>query len=215
MAAGGVNKVILIGNLGADPELRYTPGGQAVCDIRLATNESWTDKSGQKQERTEWHRVVMWGKPAEICKQYLTKGQKLFIEGRLQTRSWDDKEGNKRYSTEIVATDFMFLGGGGERGAGAGAFEPRAGRAGGFRGRGGDAGSGDAEYGAGPAVRGRGAEAGAGGNDSEFGGASMRGRGGGPNGPGFDDSPPAGAGGADDYSGGAAPRGGADDDIPF
>src|SRR5215470_8438397 len=118
MAAGGVNKVILIGNLGADPELRYTPGGQAVCDIRLATNESWTDKNGQKQERTEWHRVVMWGKPAEICKQYLTKGQKLYIEGRLQTRSWQDKEGNKRYSTEVVATDFMFLGGG--RGAEAG-----------------------------------------------------------------------------------------------
>src|SRR5262249_14863582 len=134
--AGGVNKVILIGNLGADPELRYTPGGQAVCDIRLATNESWTDKNGQKQERTEWHRVVMWGKPAEICKQYLSKGQKLYVEGRLQTRSWDDKEGNKRYSTEIVATDFMFLGGGGA-GAGAGRqpgpgdFEPRASRGGG------------------------------------------------------------------------------------
>jgi len=113
MAAGGVNKVILIGNLGADPELRYTPGGQAVCDVRLATNESWTDKNGQKQERTEWHRVVLWGKPAEIVKQYCAKGQKLYIEGRLQTRSWDDKEGNKRYSTEIVANDFMFLGGGG------------------------------------------------------------------------------------------------------
>src|SRR5262249_61917322 len=86
---------------------------------------SWTDKNGQKQERTEWHRVVMWGKPAEICKQYLTKGQKLYVEGRLQTRSWDDKEGNKRYSTEIIGTDFMFLGGGGERGAGAGNFAPR------------------------------------------------------------------------------------------
>jgi single-strand DNA-binding protein len=127
MAAGGVNKVILIGNLGADPELRYTSGGQAVCDLRLATNESWTDKSGQKQERTEWHRVVMWGKPAEICKQYLTKGQKLYVEGRLQTRSWDDKEGNKRYSTEIIGTDFMFLGGGGGQ-ARTGDFEPRASR---------------------------------------------------------------------------------------
>ena len=215
MAGGGVNKVILIGNLGADPELRYTPGGQAVCDIRLATNESWTDKNGQKQERTEWHRVVMWGKPAEICKQYLTKGQKLFIEGRLQTRSWDDKDGNKKYSTEIVATDFMFLGGGsGERNANAGGFEPRAGgRAGGFRGRG-DANGGDAEYGAGPAVRGRGGDAGA--TEGEFGGASsMRGRGGGPSGPGFDDAPPSGGGGNDDYAGGAVPRGGADDDIPF
>ena len=199
MAAGGVNKVILIGNLGADPELRYTPGGQAVCDIRLATNESWTDKNGQKQERTEWHRVVMWGKPAEICKQYLTKGQKLYIEGRLQTRSWDDKEGNKRYSTEIIGTDFMFLGGGGERSAGAGGFEPRASRGGGgggFRGRGGDA---DADMGGG--------------------GGGFRGRGGGPNGPGFDDSPPAedygnGTGGARGGGGGGG-GGGVDDDIPF
>jgi len=192
MAAGGVNKVILIGNLGADPELRYTPGGQAVCDIRLATNEAWTDKNGQKQERTEWHRVVMWGKPAEICKQYLAKGQKLYIEGRLQTRSWDDKEGNKRYSTEIVATDFMFLGGGGERSAGAGGFEPRASRGGGgFRGRGGDAG-GD-EYGGGP---------------------PMRSRGGGPSGNGFDDSPPPPSATGEDFGGGGA-RGGADDDIPF
>jgi single-strand DNA-binding protein len=200
MAAGGVNKVILIGNLGADPELRYTPGGQAVCDIRLATNESWTDKNGQKQERTEWHRVVMWGKPAEICKQYLTKGQKLYIEGRLQTRSWDDKEGNKRYSTEIVANDFMFLGGGSGRDAGAGGFEPRAGAGGGGRG--------------GFRNRGEGGDADAGG------GAAMRGRGGGPSGPGFDDAPP-----MDDYGGGAANGGGAggggrgggpaDDDIPF
>src|SRR5215470_3677042 len=198
MAAGGVNKVILIGNLGADPELRYTPGGQAVCDIRLATNESWTDKNGQKQERTEWHRVVMWGKPAEICKQYLTKGQKLYIEGRLQTRSWDDKEGNKRYSTEIIGTDFMFLGGGGERSAGAGGFEPRASRGGGgggFRGRGGDA---DADMGG-------------------AGGGGFRGRGGGPSGPGYDDAPP-----PEDYGNGTNGRngnggggGGVDDDIPF
>jgi single-strand DNA-binding protein len=152
MAAGGVNKVILIGNLGADPELRYTPNGQAVCDIRMATNESWTDKSGQRQERTEWHRVVFWGKPAEICKQYLTKGQKLYVEGRLQTRSWDDKDGNKKYSTEIVGNDFMFLGGGGGGGAGGGApgggsrggsGGPPGGGAGGFgRGRGGPGGEG-------------------------------------------------------------------------
>src|SRR5262245_28546382 len=133
MAAGGVNKVILIGNLGADPELRYTPNGQAVCDVRLATNESWQDKNGQKQERTEWHRVVFWGKPAEIVKQYMAKGQRMYIEGRLQTRSWDEQEGNKRYQTEIVANDFMFLssrgegpardnyeGGGGARGGGGG-----------------------------------------------------------------------------------------------
>jgi single-strand DNA-binding protein len=132
MAAGGVNKVILIGNLGADPELRYTPSGQAVCDLRLATNESWTDKNGQKQERTEWHRVVFWGKPAEILKQYLAKGQKLYVEGRLQTRSWEDKEGNKRYSTEIVGNDFMFLGGGrGEGGGGGGGGGGRGERGGG------------------------------------------------------------------------------------
>src|SRR5262245_22711638 len=119
MAAGGVNKVILIGNLGADPDLRYTSGGQAVCDLRVATNESWNDKNGQKQERTEWHRVVFWGKPAEIIKQYLSKGRRIYIEGRLQTRSWEDKQGQKRYTTEIVGNDFMFLDGGGER-AGAG-----------------------------------------------------------------------------------------------
>lgn len=145
MAGRGVNKVILIGNLGADPELRYTPGGQAVCDIRMATNEAWTDKSGQKQERVEWHRVVVWGKMAEVCKQYLTKGQRLYVEGRLQTRSWDDKEGQKRYSTEIVANDFMFLGGVGASGAeggGGGGGGPRGegGGRGGFGGggRGGD-----------------------------------------------------------------------------
>ena len=140
MAAGGINKVILIGNLGADPELRYTPNGQAVCDVRLATNESWTDKSGQKQERTEWHRVVFWGKPAEIVKQYMGKGQRMYIEGRLQTRSWDDKEGNKRYSTEIVANDFMFLssreGAGAARDGGGGGYEGR-GNAGGRNGGGG------------------------------------------------------------------------------
>ena len=134
MAAGGGNKVILIGNLGSDPELRYTPGGQAVCDLRMATNESWTDKNGQKQERTEWHRVVFWGKPAEILKQYVAKGQRLYVEGRLQTRSWEDKEGNKRYSTEVVGNDFMFLGGG-AGGAGARAERAPGGGGGGFRGR--------------------------------------------------------------------------------
>jgi single-strand DNA-binding protein len=90
--------------------------------VRLATNENWTDKQGQKQERTEWHSVVLWGKPAEIVKQYVTKGQKLYVEGRLQTRSWDDKDGKKRYMTEIVAQDFMFLSGRGEGGASGGEF---------------------------------------------------------------------------------------------
>ena len=114
-----INKVILIGNLGKDPELRYTPGGQAVCDLSIATTDQWTDKSGERKEQTEWHRVVVWGKQAENCSQYLTKGRQCYIEGRLRTRQWDDKEGNKRYTTEIVAQTVQFLGGG--RGEGAGA----------------------------------------------------------------------------------------------
>lgn len=109
--AGSVNKVILIGHLGADPELRYTQTGVAVANLRLATNENWTNKSGQKEERTEWHRVVVWAKLAELAGQYLSKGRQVYVEGRLQTRSWDDKEGNKKYTTEIVATAIQFLGG--------------------------------------------------------------------------------------------------------
>ena len=107
-----VNKVILLGRLGQDPELKYTPSGAAVCNFSLATTESWNDKnSGQKQERTEWHRVVVWGKLAELCNQYLSKGRQAFVEGRLQTRSWDDQNGQKRYTTEINATTVQFIGG--------------------------------------------------------------------------------------------------------
>ena len=106
-----VNKVILLGRLGQDPELKYTPGGAAVCNFSLATTEAWTDKQGQKQEKTEWHRVVVWGKLAELCNQYLAKGRQAFLEGRLQTRSWDDKDGNKRYTTEILASTVQFIGG--------------------------------------------------------------------------------------------------------
>ena len=105
----GVNKVIIVGNLGKDPELRHTPQGQAVANFPVATSESWNDKGGQKQERTEWHRVVVWGKQAELCSKYLTKGRKAYIEGRLQTRAWDDKEGQKRYTTEIIANTVQFL----------------------------------------------------------------------------------------------------------
>jgi single-strand DNA-binding protein len=112
-----INKVIVIGNLGADPELRYTPGGQAVCDLRIATTEQWTDKSGERKEQTEWHRVVVWGKQAENCSQYLAKGRQVYVEGRLRTRQWEDKDGQKRYTTEIVAQTVQFLGGG--RGEGA------------------------------------------------------------------------------------------------
>jgi single-strand DNA-binding protein len=114
---GSVNKVILIGNLGADPELKYTPSNRPVCNLSLATNEVFKDKTGQKQERTEWHRVTVWGDSAENCSKYLAKGRTVYIEGRLQTRSWDDKEGKKRYSTEVVADRVVFLGGGAEGGA--------------------------------------------------------------------------------------------------
>jgi single-strand DNA-binding protein len=116
--AGGVNKVILVGNLGADPEQRVTPNGASVCEFRLATNESWVDKGGQKQERTEWHRVVVWGKRGEVCAKYLGKGRQVYVEGRLRTRSWEDKDGNKRWMTEVIADNVQFLGGGGggERG---------------------------------------------------------------------------------------------------
>lgn len=124
---GSVNKVILIGNLGADPELKYTPtGNRPVCNLSVATNEVFKDKGGQRQERTEWHRVTVWGEQAENCNKYLRKGRSVYIEGRLQTRSWDDKEGKKRYSTEIVADRVVFLAGGGEGGG--------AGRGGGGRG---------------------------------------------------------------------------------
>ena len=107
----GVNKVILIGNLGRDPEVRYTQGGSAVATLNIATSDSWTDQSGQKQERTDWHRVVIWRRLAEIAKEYLSKGSRVYIEGRIQTRSWDDREGNKRYTTEIVANQMLMLGG--------------------------------------------------------------------------------------------------------
>jgi single-strand DNA-binding protein len=107
-----VNKTIILGRLGQDPELKYTPSGKAVCNFSVATSETWTDKSsGQKQERTEWHRVVVWGKLAELCNQYLSKGRQAFVEGKLQTRSWDDKDGNKRYTTEINAETVQFIGG--------------------------------------------------------------------------------------------------------
>ena len=112
----GINKVILIGNLGGDPELRTTPGGSSVASFTLATNETWNDKDGNKQERTEWHRIVAWGRLAEICGQYLSKGRQVYIEGRLQTRSWEDKQGNQRKTTEVIARDMQMLGGRGEGG---------------------------------------------------------------------------------------------------
>jgi single-strand DNA-binding protein len=122
--AGGINKVILIGNLGKDPEVRFTPGGQAVANFNIATSESWNDKtSGQKVEKTEWHRIVVWGKLAELCGEYLKKGRQCYVEGRLQTREWTDKEGVKKYTTEVVANTVQFLGGGAGRGAEGGAYQ--------------------------------------------------------------------------------------------
>jgi single-strand DNA-binding protein len=115
--ARGINKVILIGNLGADPEVRYTPGGQAIANVRLATAESWKDKeTGENQERTEWHRVVFFGRLAEIVKEYLRKGSQIYIEGRLQTRKWQGQDGQDRYTTEIVANDMQMLGSRGSSG---------------------------------------------------------------------------------------------------
>jgi single-strand DNA-binding protein len=114
-----VNKVILVGRLGQNPEVRYTPSGAAVANFSVATNESWTDKSGQKQERTEWHKVVVWGKLAELCAQYLAKGRQCYLEGRLQTRQWQDKDNQTKYTTEVQAQTVQFLGA--TAGAGAGA----------------------------------------------------------------------------------------------
>jgi single-strand DNA-binding protein len=163
--AGGVNKVILVGNLGADPDMRYTPSGQGVCELRIATSESWNDKNGQRQERTEWHRVVVWGKRAEVCSKYLSKGRQVFVEGRIQTRTYDDKEGNKKYITEIIAADVQFLGGGGRDGASRG---------------GGGGGGGGREDTAGPPPP----------SDADFGGYGGGGGGGGAAGGGPDDDIP-------------------------
>jgi single-strand DNA-binding protein len=108
-----VNKVILIGNLGKDPEVRFTPTGSAVANFSLATSEQWTDREGKRQERTEWHNIVVWGKQGELCGQYLAKGRQVYVEGSIRTRNYDDKNGVKRYVTEIVAQRIRFLGGGG------------------------------------------------------------------------------------------------------
>jgi single-strand DNA-binding protein len=133
---GSVNKVILIGNLGADPELKYTPTSRALCNLRIATTEVYKDKGGQRQEKTEWHRVTVWGDQAENCSKYLSKGRSVYIEGRLQTRSYD-KEGQKHYATDVVADRVVFLGSGGggasggEGGARRGGAGPEGGRPGG------------------------------------------------------------------------------------
>ena len=138
--ARGINKVILVGNLGADPETRYTASGSAVTNVRLATSESWRDRqSGDRQEKTEWHRVVFFNRLAEIAGEYLRKGSQVYIEGRLQTRKWQDQSGQDRYTTEIVASEMQMLGGRG------GGMDERSGQSGGFRDTPPESSGGDAE----------------------------------------------------------------------
>ncbi|MEM1127277.1 MAG: single-stranded DNA-binding protein [Bacteroidota bacterium] len=125
--ARGINKVILIGNLGQDPELRYTGNGTAVCNMRLATNEVYKDSDGQTVEKTEWHTVVTWARLAEICGEYLRKGSQVYFEGSLQTRTWEDRDGNTRYSTEVKAREMQILSGRGDDfGGGGGGYQQRA-----------------------------------------------------------------------------------------
>ena len=111
----GVNKVIIVGRLGADPEVKTISAGSTVTRLNVATSEAWTGKDGQKQERTEWHRITVWGKLAEICGKHLSKGRQVYVEGRLQTRSWEDAQGQKKYATEIVANTVQFLGSNGQQ----------------------------------------------------------------------------------------------------
>ena len=159
--AAGVNKVILIGNLGRDPELRYTQSGQAVANFTLATTETWNKREGGRDERTEWHRIVAWGRTAELCAQYLSKGRTVYIEGRLQTREWENREGQKQKTTEIVAVSVQFLGG--PRGSG----EGQGGGAGSGGGQGGGTGSGEGQGGGAGSGGGQGGGAGSGGADPD------------------------------------------------
>jgi single-strand DNA-binding protein len=125
-----VNKVILVGNLGSDPEVRATPSGQRVANFRLATSRNWTGQDGQRQEKTEWHSIVAWGKQADIAERYLQKGKQIYLEGRLETRSWQDKEGQTRYKTEVICENFQMLGRAGDRNGEPGGDYPRGGAAG-------------------------------------------------------------------------------------
>lgn len=134
--AEGLNKAILVGNLGMDPELKFTQGGQAVLRLRLATTESFVNKGGERQERTDWHTVVVWGKRAEALNKILSKGRSIWVEGRIQTRSWEDKDGGKRYATEINANNIGLVGGGGRGASGGGGYEGGGGGSGGSGGGG-------------------------------------------------------------------------------
>ncbi|HEX5659510.1 MAG TPA: single-stranded DNA-binding protein [Polyangiales bacterium] len=152
--AEGLNRAILVGNLGMDPELKFTQGGQAVLRIRLATSESYVNKAGERQERTEWHTVIVWGKRAEALNKILSKGRTIWVEGRIQTRSWEDKDGGKRYATEINANNIGLVGGGGGRGGeggGGGSYGGGGGSGGGGGGfGGGGAGGGGNDFGSAP-----------------------------------------------------------------
>ena len=225
--AGSVNKVILIGNLGADPEIRTTASGQMVCNLSIATSENFKDREGNRQERTEWHRVVLWGRLAELAQQYLGKGRKVYIEGRIQTRSWDDAQsGQKRYATDIVAREMTFLDSGG-RGGGQGGGPGGGGGGGNYGGGGGNYGSGGGggNYGGGGSGGGGG---GGGGSYGSGGGGGGRQQQGPP--PGAYGGPPAGGPPAGGPPAGGPPQGGPpqggppqggddgyfnDDDIPF
>ncbi|WP_437483492.1 single-stranded DNA-binding protein [Sorangium sp. So ce1014] len=196
--AEGLNRVMLLGNLGADPELRFTQGGQAVLNLRLATTESYLDRDKVRKERTDWHNVVIWGKRAEALGKILSKGSSIFIEGSLRTSSYDDRDGNKRYKTEVVANNVLLTGGGRSRGVAnddAGAFGADPG--GGYTGGGGGYGGGGGGYGGGRPA----------------GGGYNRGGGGGGGGRPAPAAPDAGPP-PDDFGGGGY-GGGNDDDIPF
>jgi single-strand DNA-binding protein len=199
-----VNKVILIGNLGKDPEVRYTQGGQAVCNFSIATSEKWNDKDGAAQERTEWHNVTVWGKSAEHCGQYLTKGRSVYVEGKIQTREYEDKDGVKRKAVDIIAQVVTFLGGGKGEGADSGGGDAQGERSGGGCGGGG---------GGGGASRGGAQGSGGGGNRGAANGSGGWGGGGGNSGGGGGNR---GGGGGGWGGGGRGNSGGGDDDpIPF
>lgn len=189
-----INKVILIGNLGADPEVRYTQSSTPVASFRMATTERWRNQDGQQQEQTEWHRIVAWGKLAEICGQYLHKGSKVYIEGKLQTRKWQDQSGQDRYTTEVIAREMKMLDSRGGSGGGGGDY---GGDYGGGNYGGGYGGSGGGNYGGGK----RGGSSGGGGSY----GAPPRGD----NGGGYQETP-------DGGYGGPGPGGGdSGEDVPF
>jgi single-strand DNA-binding protein len=219
----GVNKVILIGNLGADPEVKYTQGGQAVANLRLATSETWNDRDGNKQERTEWHNVVVWGKTAENCGQYLKKGRQIYVEGRLQSREYTDKDGNNRRVWDVNASTVQFLRGesGGGGGGGGGSWGGNK-SGGGARSGGGASGGGGGGWGGNKSSGGNSGGGGWGGGNAGGGGGGGGGgwgggggnSGGGDSGGGWGGGGNAGGGNA----GGGAPggnSGGGDDPIPF